>query len=49
MTFLYDFGDEWRFRVEVIETGSAEPGVAYPRIVSRIGTASMQYPDIEDL
>jgi hypothetical protein len=49
MTFLYDFGDEWRFRVEVIGTGPAEPGVAYPRIVSRIGTAPMQYPDIEDL
>ncbi len=23
MTFLYDYGDEWRFRVEVIETGQA--------------------------
>jgi len=49
MTLLYDFGDEWRFRVEVLETGLAEPGVAYPRIVSRIGTAPMQYPDIENL
>lgn len=49
MTFLYDFGDEWRFRVEVIETGSAESKIDYPRIVSRIGTAPMQYPDIEDL
>jgi hypothetical protein len=47
MTFLYDFGDEWRFRVEVIGTRPAEPGVAYPRIVSMIGTAPMQYPDIE--
>jgi hypothetical protein len=48
MTFLYDFGDEWRFRVEVIGTGPAEPGVVYPRVVSRIGTAPMQYPDVED-
>ncbi len=48
MTFLYDFGDEWRFRVEVIGTGQTEPGVNYPRIVSKIGTAPMQYPDIED-
>lgn len=48
MTFLYDFGDEWRFRVEVIGTGPAEPGANYPRIVSRIGNAPMQYPDIED-
>jgi hypothetical protein len=48
MAFLYDFGDEWRFRVELIGTGLAEPRIAYPRIVSRIGTAPMQYPDIED-
>ena len=48
MTFLYDYGDEWIFRVEVIETGKAEPGAAYPRIVSKIGTAPPQYPQIDD-
>ena len=48
MTFLYDYGDEWRFRVEVIETGQAEPGADYPRIVRRIGKAPPQYPDIVD-
>ena len=46
MTLLYDYGDEWRFRVEVIETGQAEPGADYPRIVSKIGKAPPQYPDI---
>ena len=48
MTFLYDYGDEWRFRVEVIETGQAEPGADYPRMVRKIGKAPPQYPNIED-
>ena len=48
MTFLYDYGDEWRFRVEVVETGQAQPGAVYPRIVSEFGTAPPQYPEIGD-
>ena len=48
MTFLYDYGDEWLFRVEVIETGQAQPTADYPRIVSKIGNAPPQYPDIDD-
>lgn len=39
MTFLYDYGDEWRFRVEVIGTGQTQPDANYPRIVSKIGKA----------
>ena len=48
MTFLYDYGDEWRFRVEVVETGQTQPGADYPRILSKVGKAPPQYPDIED-
>lgn len=48
MAFLYDYGDEWRFRVEVVETGQAQPGADYPRIVSKFGKAPPQYPDIRD-
>ena len=48
MTFLYDYGDEWLFRVEVVETGQAKPGADYPRIVSRLGKAPPQYPDFVD-
>ncbi|MFD1984315.1 hypothetical protein ACFSOZ_17160 [Mesorhizobium newzealandense] len=47
MTFLYDYGDEWRFRVELIGTGQAQPDANYPRIVSKIGKAPPQYPDID--
>lgn len=48
MTFLHDCGDEWRFRVEVVETGQAKPGADYPRIVSRRGNAPPHYPDFLD-
>jgi hypothetical protein len=49
MTFLYDYGDEWRFRVEVIGTGQAQPDANYPRIVSKIGKAPPAVPgDIDD-
>lgn len=48
MTFLYDYGDEWRFRVEVIGTRQAQPDANYPRIVSKVGKAPPQYPDVED-
>ncbi|QKC86893.1 hypothetical protein [Mesorhizobium sp. NZP2077] len=48
MTFLYDYGDEWRFRVEVIGTAQPRPNTSYPQILSKIGKAPPQYPDIED-
>ena len=48
MTFLYDYGDEWRFRVEVVKLTQAQPGADFPRIVSRLGKAPPQYPDTKD-
>jgi hypothetical protein len=45
MMFVYDYGDEWRFRVEVIGRGEKVVGVAYPRVVARLGRAPEQYPD----
>ncbi len=48
MTLLYDYGDEWRFRVEVTETRPTQPGADYPRIVRKLGKAPLQYPDIEE-
>lgn len=48
MTFLYDYGDEWRFRVDLIATGEAKSGVDYPEIVGRAGTAPVQYPDHDE-
>ena len=44
MLFVYDYGDEWRVRVELIGRGETAAGVAYPRVVARLGKAPEQYP-----
>ena len=44
MLFVYDYGDEWRFRVELIGRGKTAADVAYPRVVARLGKAPEQYP-----
>ena len=44
MLFLFDYGDEWRFRVEVVGRGGTAAGTAYPRVVASVGKAPEQYP-----
>jgi hypothetical protein len=44
MTFLYDYGDEWRFRVQAIDTRQAEPGANYPKIISKDRQGSPAVP-----
>lgn len=46
--FLFDYGDEWHFGVKLARTGGIEAGVAYPRVVSSVGDAPPQYPDVPD-
>jgi len=48
MLFLFDYGDEWRFKVELIGLGRKEPGAVYPRVVKRVGEAPPQYPGLEE-
>jgi hypothetical protein len=48
MLFLFDYGDEWRFKVELIGLGRKEPKVAYPRVLKQVGEAPPQYPDLEE-
>jgi Plasmid pRiA4b ORF-3-like protein len=48
MTFLFDYGDNWQFRIEVIGQNRKEPGVKYPRLLKTIGAAPEQYPDPDD-
>ena len=48
MTFLFDYGDNWQFRIEVIGQNRKEPGVIYPRLLKTIGAAPEQYPDPDD-
>ncbi|RIH89477.1 IS1096 element passenger TnpR family protein [Calidithermus roseus] len=50
MLFLFDYGDEWRFIVELKAIEPAEPRVRYPKVVQSVGEAPEQYPgwDEED-
>ena len=48
MTFLYDYGDNWQFQIELIGRNRKAPGVRYPRMLKAIGTAPEQYPDPDD-
>jgi hypothetical protein len=48
MLFLFDYGDEWLFRVKLEEKGKKIAKVRYPRIVATHGEAPEQYPDPDD-
>lgn len=48
MSFLFDYGDEWLFQVEVIGRSRREPGTKYPRVLKAVGEAPEQYPDPEE-
>jgi hypothetical protein len=48
MTFLFDYGDEWLFRIEVLDLKRKEPKVRYPRLLKSIGAAPEQYPDPDE-
>ena len=48
MLFLFDYGDDWRFVVEVIGLGEKEPKVRYPRVLKKVGASPVQYPDWDD-
>ncbi len=44
MQFLFDYGDDWRFRVEVIGLGEKTPKARYPKLLKAVGKAPPQYP-----
>jgi Plasmid pRiA4b ORF-3-like protein len=48
LIFLFDYGDEWRFRVGLKETGTKLSKVRYPRVVTIRGNAPPQYPDPDE-
>ena len=45
MLFLFDYGDNWLFVVELTGFGKKEAKIKYPRILKSAGTAPEQYPD----
>jgi len=48
MTFLFDYGDNWEFLVELIGQKAKEHGAKYPRVVAKVGKAPEQYPSEEE-
>ena len=48
MRFLFDYGDEWVFLVELDGRKPKEPKVRLPRLLLAAGKAPAQYPDPED-
>jgi hypothetical protein len=48
MRFLFDYGDEWRFLVELVKRKPKEPKVKLPRLLESAGDAPAQYPDPDE-
>jgi hypothetical protein len=48
MLFLFDYGDEWRFQVEVIGIKKAAPDAFFSRVIATAGKAPQQYSVSED-
>jgi hypothetical protein len=48
LTFLFDYGDEWLFRVKLTGTARKVAKVRYPRVVASKGEAPKQYPDPDE-
>lgn len=50
MRFLFDYGDEWEFLVELLKRKPKEPKVKLPRLLISVSAvkAPAQYPDPED-
>ncbi len=48
LTFLFDYGDEWLFRVEVTGIGQRVPRARYPKLLAKAGPSPLQYPDPDE-
>jgi hypothetical protein len=48
MLFLFDYGDEWRFYIELKEIRKADKRESKPAVLESIGMTPLQYPLCED-
>ena len=48
MLFLFDYGDQWEFRLKCTGVAAPEPKVKYPRVTGIKGDAPEQYPEYEE-
>ena len=48
LLFLFDYGDDWLFRITLKATGLRQPKARYPRVVAAKGKAPEQYPQADE-
>ena len=48
MLFLFDYGDNWLFVIELVSFGEKEAKIKYPRVLQNIGKAPEQYEDYDE-
>lgn len=48
MTYVFDYGAQWRFRVEFISRREKALDASYPRIVATVGKAPVQYAGTDE-
>ena len=48
MIFLFDYGDEWLFRVELTAPGQYVTKTRYPRVLAKVYLSPIQYPEPDD-
>ena len=48
MVFLFDYGDEWLFRVELTAMGRKVAKGRYPKVLAKAGPSPVQYPDPDE-
>jgi len=48
MLFLFDYGDEWRFKAQLVGLGKKIPKARYPKVLATVGKAPPQYPNMDE-
>ena len=48
MLFLFDYGDNWQFVIELIGFGERRAKQKYPRLLKKAGKAPEQYPEVDE-
>ncbi|MFH0955086.1 MAG: hypothetical protein V1777_03195 [Candidatus Micrarchaeota archaeon] len=46
--YVYDFGDDHQFQINVIGFGKIQPKEKYPKLIKKNGESIKQYPDLEE-
>ncbi len=48
MTYLFDFGDNWKFNVQLTDISPDNSEIVKPTILDSHGSAPSQYPSWDD-